>query len=211
MAQFHDGGGIVFDALAYSQPHASTLRFLTSQFENATSALMNAGQAFVEQARQAFEQISGSHAMRTLRAAGRAIRNAWQLDEIRPMRDIGEFQHALPIMQRWIMAEPTTRKLYHQQRIDGYSDSYVDLEPGRIGEEHYDYRRVMDGILVVQETDDEEATTWTATTYMEELLPDDVDLELDQQMDILKAWDWLRAHIAQRGDDPTSRYNAAMS
>lgn len=209
MAQIYDGGGMMFDALAYGQPHHSTQQFLANQFENMTHTLQNAGQAFIEQAQQTYEALSGSNAMRVLRAAGRAIRNAWQLDEIRPLMDIGQLQHAPLTMQRWLMAEPTTRKLYHQQRIDGYSDTYFDVHPKDVGEDHYDYRRAMDGLLVVDE--DDESGAWTATTYIDELLPDDQELELDQQVDIQQAWAYLRAKIADGKDDPTSRYNSEMS
>lgn len=211
MANIYDGGSVMFDALAYGKPHPSTMQFLANQFENMTSAMQNAGQQFFESARNMYEQFSGSHAMRVVRAAGRAVRAAWQLDEIRALQDIGEFQHAPLAMQRWIMAEPTTRQLYQQQRIDGYSETYFDHDPGTLGHDHYDYRRVMNGILVVDESDENpDNHGWTATTYFDELLPDEDELSHPEQLDILHAWDHLRAKIAAKGEDPTSRYNAEM-
>ena len=208
MAQIHDGGGMMFDALAYGQPHVSTQQFLVNQFDNLSATLQNAGQAFIDSAQRAYDAISGSQAMRVLRAAGRAVRSAWQLDEIRPLFTIGELQHAPMTMQRWLMAEPTARALYHQQKIDGYSDTYIDMHPGDIGERHYDYRRAMDGLLVVDESSED--GDWHAMQYPDELLPNDAELELDQQIDIQQAWAFLQAKIADHGDDPTSRYNAAM-
>lgn len=206
MARIHDGGGMMFDALAYGNQHASTQRFLMNQFENLSHTLQSAGESFVAAAQDAYERISGSDAMRMLRAAGRAVRSAWQMDEIRPLYTIGEFQHAPLTMQRWLMAEPTTRALYNKQKIDGYSDTYIDVDPGTLGENHYDYRRAMDGLVVV----DEDTGDWHAMQYLDELRTDDVELELDQQVDIQQAWSYLRHHIRQKTDDPTSRYNSAM-
>ena len=50
------------------------------------------------------------------------------------------------------MAQPDIRSLYHKGHCDGYSDTYVDMEPGLVGEQHYDYRRVMDGVVEETET-----------------------------------------------------------
>lgn len=211
MAEIIDGGGMMFDALVYGKPHPSTMQFLSNQFENMSASVQNAGQQFFDAARNMYEQLSGSHAMRVFRAAGRAVRAAWQLDEIRQLETMGDFQHAPLAMQRYLMAEPTTRALYQQQRIDGYSETYRDLFPGDIGENHYDYRRVMNGIVVVDEShEDPNEHGWHATTYYDEQLPDDDDLQLSEQVDILDAWERLRAKIAAKGEDPTSRYNAEM-
>ncbi len=212
MAEIYDGGTLTFDALAYGKPHPSTLQFLANQYDSASTTLLNAGQAFFDQARDLYERVSGSHAMQVFRAAGRAIRSAWELDEIRSMQTIGQFQHAGPVMQRWLMAEPTVRKLYQQQRIDGYSESYFDHDPGVIGHEHYDYRRVMQGLVVMdKEPDADGEYGWRATTYFDELLPDDEELSLPEQLDIRDAWTHLRSWAAAGDEDPTSRYNAKMS
>lgn len=210
MAQIIDGGGFMFDALAYGQAHPGTQGFLARQFEQTTNVLTDAGAAFMAQARDMYERLSGSTAARMLRAAGRSIRNFWQVDEIRPLREIGELQVAPPSMQRWIMAEPTVRALFHKQRLDGYSDTYVDVDPQGIGEDHYDYRRVMDGILVVNEDPESEGPEWTATSYLDELLPDDRDLSIEEQIDILQTWEFAKDAIRRNREDPTSRYNADL-
>ena len=115
-------------------------------------------------------------------------------------------------MQRYLMAEPTTRQMYIDQRCDGYSDTYVDVDPGTIGPAHYDYRRATDGLLMDSPTPDANGDYgWTAVTYMEELLPDDVELTLSEQVDIQYSWQWLKAIMAEGEQDPVSRYNADLT
>lgn len=204
MAHFIEGGSMTFDALTYGGPHPGTLNFLQQQFENITPTLQHAGQQFVQQAQSWFEQLNGSAALRAMKSAGRAIKSLWQLDEVRPLTELAQLQFASPTMQRWVMAEPTIRKLYHQGAVDGYSDTYVDAYPKDIGETHYDYRRVMDGIVVVN--DEDHPHEWTATTYIDEMYEDEQPLTLEEQMDILDTWDFMRAHLKHSKEDPTSIY-----
>lgn len=211
MALIVEGGSLTFDAMSYAMPHPNTLQFLSSQFEQATSNLTAAGQRFLDTAKDMYDRLSSSEALNRFRVAGRAIRSMWQMDEIRQLNTIGEFQNAPLSMQRWIMAEPTGRKMYHQQRMDGYSETYLDMEPSAIGEEHYDYRRVMDGLLVMDEEEDLNGDLgWTATTYWEELLPEDNDLSLEEQVDITNSWKFFKEHLKAGKEDPTSRFNSDL-
>lgn len=201
----------MFKSLMYGRPHEGTMRFIENQVGFVSQALTDAGARFMDTARDMYSHLEGSNAMRAIRAVGRAVRSLWQLDEIKELIDIGQLQHAPLSMQRYLMAEPTIRGLYQQQRVDGYSDTYVDIFPGTIGEEHYDYRRVMDGIVVEDAEPDENGEYgWTATSYLEELLPDEPDLLLVEQLDILASWGGLKAAVEKGGEDPTSKFNADL-
>lgn len=211
MAQFIDGGNLMFKSLMYGRPHPGTMQFLETQAQSMSSALTDAGSRFMETARDMYSHLESSNAIRAMRAAGRAVRSLWQLDEIRELIDVGQLQHAPLSMQRWIMAEPTTRGLFQKQRLDGYSETYTDLFPGTIGEEHYDYRRVMDGVVVVDAEPDERGEHgWTATTYLEELLSDEDDLMPAEQQDILATWGRQIAAAQRKKEDFTSKFNADM-
>lgn len=70
-------------------------------------------------------------------------------------------------MQRWAMCHPELRKLYLDQNVDGYSNSYVNITGNDIGEEDYNYRRVMNGVI----------TDTGYTIYHEDLLPGDRELD----------------------------------
>jgi len=209
MAQLIQGGAMMFDSLLYGQPHPNTQNFLARQFESLSHNLQGASQDFVQRASEMYERLAGSDAMRMMRAAGRTIRAAWQVNEIRPLYTMGDFQQAPLVMQRWLMAEPTARKLWQEQKIEGYAD-YVDLQPGVRGADHYDFRRVDNGIVHLVETDDEEGSTWHATTYFEDLLENDTDFTLEEQVDLQTSWDVYREHLRRRREDPTSRMNNEM-
>lgn len=73
-------------------------------------------------------------------------------DEIQYISKIAEFQHA-PTMQRWIMAEPTVRQMYFDQKLDGYSDTYSTTDK-TVGMMHLDYQKVIDGVYREDENGD---------------------------------------------------------
>jgi hypothetical protein len=210
MPRIYEGGSLMFNALAYGVPHPSITQFLSNSMENLSTAIHTAGESFVQNTMAAYERYSGHDAMRAMRAVSRAVRNFWQEESIHPLTAIDQLQHAPLTMQRWLMAEPLTRRAYHQQRCDGYSETYVDIHPGDIGHMHYDYRRVMQGFVQVDDADEEGHEGFTATTYFDELLPGDEELDLGQQCDIVQTWAYLRAEMDKGGDDPTSRFNSAL-
>jgi hypothetical protein len=189
MAQVLAGGNDAFDALAYGRPHPGTMQFLETQLSHMSQSLTQAGQQFMAGAAEVYDRLNGATAMRILRAAGRAAKSIWQSEDIKALFDIGQFQHAPLVMQRWIMTEPSVRGLYHAQRCDGYSDTYVDLHPHDIGEAHYDYRRVMDGMVVMGTGEDE---GWSSTTYFEDTVADEIPLSFEDQNDILQTWEAIR-------------------
>lgn len=206
MARIHDGGPASFNAAIYGMPHPGTQQFLQQGIESMSLSLNEAGQRFMAGTREIYERVNGSHAMRMLRASGRKLKSIWQSDSIRALVTIGETQHAPLSMQRYIMAEPEVRKLYHQQRCDGYSGSYIDQEPGLIGEAHYDYRRVTNGMFIEQPNGD-----LVAVTYFEELHEGDRELLLEEAVDIFElTWNTVRNAIRAGGEDPVSKYNAEL-
>jgi hypothetical protein len=204
MASFYEGNLDTFKAVIHGEAHPNTARFLENMVDRPSMAIGAASQAFMGRAREVYDQVSGSNAMRRIRAAGRQIGSQWDRNEIRPLLTVPQLQVAPLKMQRWLMAEPTVRKLYHSQQCDGYSEQYIDNAPGDIGDSHYDYRRVMNGI--VAETED----GWVSTEYLDDIPDDDIDLEFDQQYDILRSWSTIAAAVMRKEDDPTSIYNAEL-
>jgi hypothetical protein len=205
MAQFYEGGEEMFQALTYGEPHPGTLQFIQQQLAAPTQALSAATQEFIQSAQGLYDRFMGSEAMRTMRAAGRQLGAAWQSDVIRPLHTAGEFQQAPLVMQRYLMAEPHFRDLYNRQACDGYSETYIDRWP-RVpgGEDHYDYRRVMQGI--VQPQDDH----WVAHQWVETLVPQDRELIAEEQFDILNSWSRMMTFLHSGDEDPTSRWNARL-
>lgn len=202
------GGARTFSALAYQNQHPDNQNYFAQKLSNFTQtfgdAVSTMANGFMANAGEIFDKFYGSEALRLAKAAVRKVKSIWDRDDIRELFGIGEIQQAKPVMQRWIMAEPTYRQMFHEQRCDGFSNSYVDMEPGAVGEAHYDYRRVMDGLMVHDEENEE--CDWSMTHYIEDLKEGDVDLELDEQLTIISVWDVVKMHAKAGGEDPGSVY-----
>ncbi len=195
-----------FDAMAYGAPHPGTMQYIAQKFENLSTNLTQFGRDFMADAHSKWDYFMGSEAMRRARAVRSKIEGAlFMRNEVQPLHTLSAIQNAAPMMQRWIMSEPTTRQLYHDQRIEGFAGSYVDPFPGEIKDEDYNYRRVMTG--VVEEVEDGE---WKARIYLDDLLPGDTALAIDQKSDILGSWAAVRALLDYGKEDPTSVTNSMM-
>lgn len=205
MAQILSGGGELFNAAVYGRPNPTVYDFIDRHNQAVSQNIGEAARSFFNSTRDLYKRVTESDALRWAKAATRKVKSFWDPDGIYPITDVGRMQNAKPEMQRWIMAEPTIRKMYHDQLCEGYEGEYVDIHPGMIGEDHYDYRRVNNGIVRLHEKEG-----WNATTYMDDLLPDDVELELDDQVDILTTWQFVRAAAKRKEEDPTSKFNAEL-
>jgi len=206
MANFVEGGSEAFVALSEAEKHVNSVDFLNQQMYNMPAMVQETGNSFFAAAREMYEQVNSSRAMAVATAAKRAVSGLWQGNYIHRLDDIGQMQWANPNMQRWIMANPSIRQRYLDQTIEGYSGTYIGPEdPNIIGESHYDYRRVMNGIV-----EESEEHGWTATTYFEELQYGDRELHLEEQVDILDTWENILQRIRKGGEDPTSRWNSKL-
>lgn len=92
-------------------------------------------------------------------------------------------QNANLTMQRWVMSHPEVRQLYLDQNLDGYSETYKNVFGKGVGEQDYNYRRVMDG--VVQDNDN----GWVIKHYIEDLMPGDKELDHYEKVQILHTYD----------------------
>lgn len=203
MAEVIEGDQLHFKLAAFGQPDWHALDFLSNQYNNVSAFAKESSMEFFNNAKMMYDRISGSTAMRMARQAVAMVGNMWDTNEIHRLSLMTEIQLAKTVMQRWIMANPTVRNMYYEQRIDGYSDSYVDMHPNDIGENHYDYRRVMNGIAV------EDGDRILCTTYPDELL-DEKELTIEEQVDILITWDKVEQMMREGGEDPTSKWGTSL-
>lgn len=205
MANIIDGGGTTFDYLLYGERDRGTTSFLHQMRETAMQNLGAGAQAFAATMHQTVDRFYSSDAMRLARAAVRKVASLYGIDEIYHLENIGQLQHAPPKMVPYVMAEPTLRTMYHKQQVDGYGDDYWDEQPGVVGEGHFEYEQVMDGIFV-PDPDNPEAEIATSYLHLEE----DEQLDFDQQQDVLLTWEQVRIALAKGKEDPTSRFNATL-
>lgn len=203
MQIIHGDGG--FDALAYGEPHPNVTRFIGEQVGRLNTSISNAGRGFMDYVGGLVERVTRSEISQRAQALASKVGTMFDSDTVRPLWALNEFQQAKSKMRRWVMANPEIRTLYHQQRVEGYGEAYVDLDPDRIGESHYDYRRATDG-LVMFDSDD----GLISTTYFEELRDGDEDLTVSQQANISLTWAMAEHHLAMKCGDPTSQDNAPL-
>lgn len=201
MALVVEGGEDAFNAILYGghQRLTAPITNYGGTMERFSASAIN---FFNTQMTDTYRALDDSEFMRVSRAVVRTVANVWNSDGIQPLSEIDKFQHANPTMQRWLMAEPTTRKLYLRQGCDGFSDTYVDNQPGVIKEQHYDYRRCVDNVHM-----DNGNQQLNSVTYSEDLRGRDAHLTMYEKADIHYSWGRLKELILKRGEDPTDKYN----
>ena len=202
------GGDEAFTAAIGGLSTPMDMDYFRRQYETARTFIGdrcdNIAREFYEKTQKLYNFFNNSTMVRRAKSALNQIRGIYQDDIVRTISAIEDFQIATPTMQRWIMANPMVYELYRKQAIDGYSDTYVDNEPDHKGppEDRYDYRRVMDGIVVAEEDG------YNCYQYPEQLRNPADDLDAYDQFRILETWknieDIFRGAIDGVCKDPTS-------
>ena len=199
------GGAAAWDAIAYGQQNPNNLQYFKNQLQSIGQTLNEQAKDFYKDIHDIYDRFTNSDAMRLMRTAMKSAASLFNDNIIRSLTDIDQFQNASYQMQRWVMANPVIRKMYHDQQCKGYIDTYTDNEPDKIADNHYDYRRVMQNVVVCDEDEGE-----YFKTYLEDLLPGDRELTIDEQSDIFITWENLQAMIKAKQSDPTSQYGASL-
>jgi hypothetical protein len=198
------GGSVAYDALLYPERNPMNQQYFQRNLEMLNDHIGVINEAFVNTAKTAYEAFNDSSVAQIAKAALNKAKGVLRPDVITEL-NVDTLHSASPLMQRWIMAEPTIRDLYINQECDGYSDTYFDIYPDVIKEDHYDYRRVMDGVIEI----DDDKDAWSITFYTEDIINSKDELSPDKKLDILNTWDNVRLAIA-RGIDPTDPYQGEL-
>lgn len=98
-------------------------------------------------ATRAYEGFVDSTIGRSAQALQEQLNRFWQKDSIYYLNDLESFQNAPNTMVPYLMAMPAIRTAYHEGRLSGYEDRYIDPQPGVVGEGHLEYRQVMSGVV----------------------------------------------------------------
>lgn len=197
-----------FSALVYGEQNPATMQFIRNRFEQAQSMFINASQTFMDHGKKMLEYFNGDEAIRRARAALRQVSNIFRSNDVHYLDTVEAMQCAQTTMQRWIMACPEIRTEYHKQRIDGYSDSYVDVDPSSVGKQHLDWRMVNTGILEFIDDAEADQPDWKTSIYFEDglIAEGDRPLLFNEKVEIRRTWDRALEFLAAGGEDPTSIY-----
>lgn len=195
-----------FRALAYGRPDMLTHDWCRQQEQQHLMMLDPAVRANYEAMQGT---VFGAIDYQAIANMSRALRNQadgiWLVNDIIPLKTIGELQNPPPVMVDWMMSCPQVREMYHDQRLAGYDEYYVDHDPGMIGVNHYHYRRVVNGIFEENAKGEMIATEW-----LEDLRKPTDDLSLSEQLTIMSVWDEMINVLNEGNVDPTSRFNASL-
>ncbi len=186
-----------FDYLVLPPVSPVITRYIENNLSNIPATLTQAGRDFMNAGVQQYRKINDHAAIKAARTVLRHTVNFHQPNTVYELLDLTSIRTTQGVMQRYVMAEPQIRTEYIKQRIDGYSDNYIDVHDGAMRHDHYDYRRVMDGMVV--ETDD----SWVVNTYAHDTLGNDADeLTLDEKVNIISTWEFAKMCL-EAGEDPT--------
>lgn len=180
--------------------HERTMQYLEK-------AAVGVGRAFVDRSRRLFEAANNSKALRRAREAIRSFAGM-RRNSIFYADDLPKLQTANYRMQRYLAAFPLYREKAQRQLADCFSETYYDAHPGDIGVDHYDYRRVMDGMFRTEKGSDGEDLI-IREVYYEQLIEGDRDLDHSEQQDILDSWDVMQ-RLMLAGIDPCCRRGGSI-
>lgn len=203
MATYVEGGADLIDAFGGGMLDDNTKEWFQHHAQTVQQTLTSTGQAFFNRAREMYQTVSESQALQMLRNLRTRADNVWTGNMIQPLRTLEALQTAGPVMQRWVMAEPTLRTRYLNQEVEGYDEQYVNYHGDAVGDAHYDYRRVMNGIVQIPEDED---TEWVAKIYFDMMDEGERELTVHERLDILDSWDRVKHYLEEGGEDPTSLY-----
>jgi hypothetical protein len=198
------GGERELNLFTAGEPHPAMLQYAREQAQFIGNYIQQTGSTFAQGVVQSYENFYSDDALRHARSALSKVGSYFQADKIVELTSIYDIQQAQPLMQRYIMAEPTLAEMYHQGRCAGYG--YTDPFPGQFGEANYNYRRVMNGIMVeTPATEDEPDGNTEFHIFIEELVENDRELALHEQSAIMETWERVRFSLAHSLIDPTSQ------
>jgi len=184
----------VMTMMSYPDIPQESYQWVQDNIRNGMSNLNTAAQGFLNKAMDTYKYLTDGSLTRAARKLSQEFGGLLHPNTIVALEDLHMLQSAKPIMQQYIMAQPDLRAIYHRQLCDGYSETYVDDEPGKIGDDHYYFRRVTHGLI--QDVKDDPDKTWRIVEYFDDLKEGDRELTVDERMMIYeRTWRAVEHYI----------------
>jgi len=205
MATVIYGGERELNLFTAGEPHPSMLNYMRNQAEQIGNYIQQTGNQFAQSVLDSYETYYSDGALRNARAALSKVKSYFREDKISDLGNIYDIQQSGVVMQRFVMSQPDLRQMYHDGRCNGFAGSYVDPFPGQIGEQDYNYRRVMDGLLQILPPSEEAPDGDDQfVIYGDELLEGDRHLDLHEQVAITNVWNRVKYSLATSMLDPSN-------
>jgi hypothetical protein len=204
MASVFYGGEAELNLFTAGEPHPSMMQYVREQAQVINSYIQRTGNQFAQGVVDAYQTFYSDEAIHRARVGISRVKSYFQEDRVVALTSIYDIQQASPVMQRYIMAEPTLAKMYDQGRCEGYG--MANPFPNQYGEDNYNYRRVMNGMIQTAPSDeDHKDGSWKVEIYIEELMEGDRELILPEQTAIGHTWKTVRYSLANSMHDPSSK------
>lgn len=189
---------LMVDHLMFPKVSTTVQTWLHNQMYAPIDNLVGIAATMYDRTKAAYEDINNAIRLSNIKSAIRSIEGNDLVDPntIQNINNSNMLSTVNPMTQRYIMAMPELREMYHKQRVDGYSGTYHDTEPGCVGKDHYDYRRITDGVII--ETEDSS----TLTHYFQEDLYNEGPVDAVDKAITASMWTLVFETI-RRGGDPT--------
>lgn len=189
----------------FGRPLITTSQMLRDNVSNYISSFGRNIQdnGFVQQLSERFNTIVESNSFSKIRQLERKLHDVWITDEVKTLRALDDFQHALPVMQNYVMAHPHTRRLYQDDCLDAYShEQWTDPYPNQgVGDKHVVWRDVMTGVVRREED------RVFSVEYLDNGMKERELLDIIDKACITASWNALSKHYEESNTDPTSIEN----
>lgn len=183
----------------------NTVNYLQQQIGTLANSATAFGQALYQRSMTLFNQVNSDEANRIAEVVMSQVDSLMGLDIIEPLLTVDLLQTAKPIMQGWIMTDPTIRQGWYDGKLEGYTDTYKDDQPGAVGHEHDKYRFLMNGVHVPHPTQSHQHSL-----YFDREHNPDTQMSMRNLCSILETQAAARDAFAAMDRDPTSQYNALL-
>lgn len=183
----------------------NTVNYLQNQIQSLATAGSEYGQKIYERSIAVFDAINSSAAVLAAEAVLAQVESMMGQDMIESLTSISQLQTAQSQMQGWIMTSPVLRQAWYDGKVEGYSDTYVDSEPGRVGHEQQAYRHLMNGVFLPHEE-----ASYQYNLYFDRVSEVDQMLTLRQVAAIVESQEAAERALEDGEQDPTSQYSAMI-
>lgn len=183
----------------------NTVNYLQGQIDSLANTGGEYGQKIYERSMAVFNAINSDVVVMAAEAVLSQAESMMGLNVIEPLLTVQQLQGAQPLMQNWIMTDPTIRQAWYDGKLEGYSDTYEDPEPNLVGHEQAAYRLLMNGVLVPHEE-----ASYQYSTYFDRENDKDRMLTIRQLAAIVDSQEAARNAFEDGELDPTSQYGASL-
>lgn len=195
----NDPHGQGFQHALYGEQIQNNVSFFRDQYQSLmqnSAGLLPVG--FLNNVTNHFNVLNSEEAARAARNAMLQSSHLLSSTAIRFLQTPAELMAAPISMIPYLMAVPEIRKMYLQQRIDGYADAYVNVHGNAMGRFHEDYRVLYDGVVQFNEDG-----SWYADQLPHED-PNGTVLSHQDKMAIIGSADFAIQYMREMGSDVTN-------